>query len=116
MIICMTLHCRYAVTLPCFWLHSLMVRLHIHNRGSVYLDGMGHGPHSLWLSLYVCVWSVRPSSPLRLPHLKCLLCYVMTVLNRSNVLVPLLAKTVIQLLVAVSINARACLQIEGIHC
>ena len=23
------------------------------------------------------VWSVRPSSPLRLPHLKCLLCYVM---------------------------------------
>ena len=22
-----------------------------------------------------CVWSVRPSSPLRLPHLKC--CYVM---------------------------------------
>ena len=24
-----------------------------------------------------CVWSVRPSSPWRLPHLKCLLCYVM---------------------------------------
>ena len=23
-----------------------------------------------------CVWSFRPSSPLRLPHLKCLLCYV----------------------------------------
>ena len=25
-------------------------------------------------SIRWCVWSVRPSSPLRLPHLKCLLC------------------------------------------
>ena len=28
-------------------------------------------------SIRWCVWSVRPSSPWRLPHLKCLLCYVM---------------------------------------
>ena len=27
-------------------------------------------------SIRWCVWSVRPSSPLRLPDLKCLLCYV----------------------------------------
>ena len=31
-------------------------------------------------SIRWCVWSVRPSSPLWLPHLKCLLCYVMVLM------------------------------------
>ena len=33
-------------------------------------------------SIRWCVWSFRPSSPLRLPHLKCLLCYVMLLLEQ----------------------------------
>ena len=37
----------------------------------------------------LCVWSVRPSSPWRLPHLKCLLCYVMPIAKITKELVPI---------------------------
>jgi len=35
-------------------------------------------------SIRSCVMSFRPSSPLRLPHLKCLLCYVMFAVSRRH--------------------------------
>ena len=39
----------------------------------VWLLAVGNDEAIVFGSIRWCVWSVRPSSPLRLPHLKCLL-------------------------------------------
>ena len=39
-------------------------------------------------SIRWCVWSFRPSTPLRLPHLKCLLCFVVNPSGMYCVVLP----------------------------